>query len=67
MSDNKSVKYVIRQMQECDLDQVRQLWSIFKYMHSVYDNEVIMKVDAQGLFVAQDLETGKIKIINWID
>ena len=61
---NKNIKLIIRQIKETDLEEVRQLWSILGFLASKYDNEVMMKVDSKGIFVAQDLNTGiKIQII----
>ena len=58
MCDNKSVKFIVRQMKACDLCEVRQIWELLGFLNSKYDNEVMMKIDANGLFVAEDLNSG---------
>lgn len=61
----ESVEYIVRNLKESDLDEVRELRIELDLWATKYDNEVMMKVDSKGIFVAQDIKTGmKIEINN---
>ena len=45
-------------MKESDFDIVRELWSLVNFVLFKYGNEVYFKLDPEGFFVAQDVETG---------
>ena len=58
MTENKEMNYLIRNMKESDFDIVRELWSLVNFVLFKYGNEVYFKLDPEGFFVAQDVETG---------
>ena len=45
-------------MKESDFEAVRELWSLTNFLLFKYSNEVYYKLDPEGFFVAQDVETG---------
>ena len=46
-------------MEVCDCDKVKdQLWTVLDILGCLYENQVIMKVDPKGTFVAEDPTTG---------
>jgi len=53
---NKSFK--VRQMRVDDVENVLNLEKTLDWQIGNYENQVMMKVDAEGFFVAQDNETG---------
>ena len=61
MTENE-VKYVVRQMQSSDCVEVLKIWETVSFLESKYINDIYMKIDPDGLFVAQDIVSGIISI-----
>ena len=58
MAENKNIEYIVRQMQVSDCDQVTKLWTMLDFLGAIYENQVILKVDPKGTFIAQDVNNG---------
>ena len=55
---SKKPNYIIRAMGLSDCDEVRELWKGAGFTIIKNVNEVFMKLDPEGLLVAQDQDTG---------
>jgi hypothetical protein len=60
MGEKMKPNFIIRELKLDDCEQVRNIWTEVKFVIAKYINEVMMKIDPKGFFVAQDIETGKI-------
>ncbi len=56
---NKSFK--VRHMRINDVENVLNLEKTLNWPIGKYENQVMMKVDAEGFFIAEDDETGNKK------
>ena len=54
MAENRQ-KFVIRKMKASDCVEVLNVWEAVQFTESKYNNEVYLKIEPDGLFVAQDL------------
>jgi len=59
MSKTAEPSFIIRKLELKDCEEVRNIWTQVNFVVSKYGNEVMMKVDPEGIYVAQDLKTGK--------
>ena len=55
-------KYVVRQMQSSDCVEVLKIWETVSFLESKYMNDIYLKIDPDGLFVAQEIVSGIISI-----
>lgn len=59
--DRDSFRFIIRQLELKDCDDVRLIWKTIVTALPKYINEVMLKYDPSGTFVAQDLCSGITK------
>jgi len=60
MCEKIKPNFIIRELKLDDCEEVRNIWTEVEFVIAKYINEVMMKIDPKGIFVAQDIETGKI-------
>ncbi|CAG2179194.1 unnamed protein product, partial [Oppiella nova] len=61
MSGNqRKPSYIIRKTQLSDCEEVRQIWNSVGFQIFRFGNEVMLQTDPNGIFVAQDTDSGQI-------
>ncbi|CAG2170740.1 unnamed protein product, partial [Oppiella nova] len=61
MSGNqRKPSYIIRKTQLSDCEEVRQIWNSVGFQFFRFGNEVMLQTDPNGIFVAQDTDSGQI-------
>ena len=55
---NSNVKYIIRNIGLSDLEQIRDIWTKVNFNIFKNINQIMMKIDPEGIFLAQDEESG---------
>ena len=52
------MKYIIRNIGLSDLEQIRDIWTKANFNIFKNINQIMMKIDPEGIFLAQDEESG---------
>ncbi len=60
MCEKIKPNFIIRELKLDDCEEVRNIWTDVKCVNAKYCNEVMTKIDPKAVFVAQDIQTGKI-------
>ena len=60
MSQKVKPSFIIRELKLDDCEQVRSIWTEVKIVFPKYINEIMMKIDPEGILVAEDTETGEV-------
>ncbi|CAG2107388.1 unnamed protein product [Medioppia subpectinata] len=60
MSANRKPSFIVRHFQLSDCEEVRQIWNELHFMGTKYNNEIMLKTDPKCIFVAQDIDSGKL-------
>ena len=55
---NTKVNYIVREMQLSDCREVREIWESVGFPLHKHQPEVIMNIDPNAQYVAQDIDTG---------
>ncbi|CAG2177150.1 unnamed protein product, partial [Oppiella nova] len=54
------VNYIVREMQLSDCREVHEIWASVGWSRHIHESQVIMNIDPNGQYVAQDIDTGKL-------
>ncbi|CAG2179993.1 unnamed protein product, partial [Oppiella nova] len=57
---NTKVNYIVRELQLCDSREVHEIQGSVGWSRQIHESEVIMNIDPNGQYVAQDIDTGKL-------
>ncbi|CAG2170314.1 unnamed protein product, partial [Oppiella nova] len=54
------VNYIVRELQLSDCREVHEIWASVGWSRHIHESQVIMNIDPNGQYVAQDIDTGKL-------